>query len=208
MNINPYINKIDTNIVKMKHINGKTHVATKDHIIFDYDKLNCFTEQVYLNDKKVESIYQSSLGPIYVIEYTELSEIVTLYVDYDKRKKLLNSMTYRYLIPGICKKYLGLKAYGFSTEEDLSAFRIDNIYYDHELTSILTNLESVLKEYLNSGLDIKTSSTENGKLTKIDGIYKGRYICPHLANLSELEAFQVSHYNFTKNGLTIYYHNR
>lgn len=208
MNINPYINKIETKVLKMKHINGKTHVATKDHIIFDYDKLNSFREEVYLNGKKVESIYQSSLGPIYVIDYTELSEDVTLSLDYETRKKLLSSMTYRYLIPSICKKYLDLKAYGFSTEKNLSAFRIDNIYYDHELNSILTNLESVLKEYQKSGLDIITSTTDDGKLTKIDGIYKGRYICPHLANLSELEDFQVSHFNFTKNGLTIYYHNR
>lgn len=207
MNMNPYITKVETKILKKKLVNDKVHVALQDDLSLDYEGLNAFKEDLYINNHKVEDTYMSSYGRVFVSDYNPESEFITLSVNSQDRNKLLKSFTLRYLIFSSIKKYLNLKVYGFATDKNNSSFRIDKVFYEYQVREIINLLERIIPIYIESGLDIKRIVDENGETTLIKGIYEGKQLGHHLSNLSEIKDFEISHYTFGKNGITIYYHN-
>lgn len=207
MNLNPYISRINTRIVKRKYVDDNTHLALANDITLDYEALNSFNEDIYVNNTLVDQRYSSSYGNIFVSKYRPENDQIHLSIDYDTRIMLLRSLTLRYLIFSILRKYMNLKVYGFATDRLNSSFRIDKVYFEYQAREIINFLERVIPIYVESGLEIVTKESENGPITKIPGIYFGKSLCPHLSNLSEIGKFEISHYSFGKNGITVYYNN-
>lgn len=207
MNLNPYISRVNTKIVKRKYVEDNTHLALSNDISLDYEALNSFSEDIFVNNTKVDSIYDSSYGNIFVSKLKPKNDQIQLSVDYDTRIMLLRSLTLRYLIFSIMRKYMNYKVYGFATDKLHSSFRIDKVYFEFQARDIINLLEKVIPLYIESGLNIITRNTENGLMTNIPGIYFGKNLYPHLSNLSEIGTFEISHYSFGKNGITIYYNN-
>ena len=205
MNNNPYITKINTEILKKLFPKDKSHLALKDNIGLDYKKYNCFEEDFYIADSKVEQTYDSSLGKVYISTYRPKSNYVDLSTDFDIRLYILKSFTLRYLISHALDKYLDFKCHNFTTEKELSSFDIDNIFFDNEASMIKEILEKSINSYLGFGLDIIDYIQNDEVYTKILGIYDGPYIGPHLRNISEVKSFKIVSYKYNKTGITIYF---
>lgn len=207
MKMNPYITKINSQIVKKLFPKDKSHIALEDDIALDYEKINCFQEDFFVNGYPVENTYNSSLGRVYVSSFKPKGNFLDLSVDFNVRMEILKSLSTRYLIVAALDKYLNLKPINFKTEKGVSSFEIENIYFENEACEIKEILEKAIPVYISSALDMKNYyQDEEGKVL-VNGIYKGDYICPHLANLSEIDSFSVDHYAFNSVGLAVYYNN-
>lgn len=204
---NPYLCKVNTQILKKLNPHGKIHVAFKDNISIDYKKHNCFQEITLINGEAVENTYDSSLGKVYIINTNPKTNYVNLSVDYDTRIKILKSFTCRYLINASLTKYMGLHANNFITKEDSSSFFIRDLLEEEKIKETIIILQRVIDNYIKSGLAIDTSRLEDEVVIDIPGIYNGRQTCPHLSNLSEIVRFNIIHYEIKSSGVTIYYNN-
>ncbi|MDO5026842.1 MAG: hypothetical protein Q4E50_03305 [Tissierellia bacterium] len=204
---NPYLCKVNTQILKKLNPHGKIHVALKADISIDYKKHNSFQEKTFINGEPVEKIYDSSLGKVYIISKNPKSNYVDLSLDYDTRLRILKSFTCRYLINAVLEKYIGLRANNFVTEEDRSSFFIRDLQDEEKIKETTSILQRIIANYIQTGLDINTRPSDDGYLVEINGIYKGRQVCPHLSNLSEIVRFNIIHYEIKSSGVTFYYNN-
>lgn len=206
MNISPYINKTEGKIVR-RLVRDKTHIALDRNISLDYDKINCFREDILINGKKPLDTYNSSLGIVYVLDFNPKGLEVTLSVDHEKRMTILKSLTSRFLIDHALRKHHDLEAYNFTTAKDISSLEIDGVKSEDEAEKLIISLEKIMKIYIESGLEIIDGNSSSGHNTYIPGIYKGAYKYPHLSNLSEIGDFKIPHYYIEGNKLTLYYNN-
>lgn len=201
--MNPYINDINSNIIKRKYVNNKTHIVLKDDILLDYEKYNIEPETIFINDEIPEEIYNSSLGKAYVINKKPQTDLVSLYIKFDIRLSILKSITSRLLIKSVLNKYFVLEPLNFKTNKDQSSFEINAIYFENEVKEIVKYLEDNINTYIQYGLDIY-SNKENNK-TWIDGLYETEYIPYTLGNLSELKKFTILDYSFNNQGVKFTY---
>lgn len=201
--MNPYISDINSNIIKRKYVNNKTHIVLKDDILLDYEKYNIEPETIFINDKIPEEIYNSSLGKAYVINKKPQTDLVSLYINFDIRLSILKSITSRLLIKSVLNKYFVLEPLNFKTNKDQSSFEINAIYFENEVKEIVKYLEDNINTYIKYGLDIY-SNKENNK-TWIDGLYETEYIPYTVGNLSELKKFTILDYSFNNQGVKFTY---
>lgn len=204
MNVNPYITKIKSSIVKRKYVNDSTHIVITKNIEIDRKKYNIEGEDITINGSAVNSNYESSIGRVYVIGTKPESDLVVMEADYEKRIQILKSLTSRYLIQSALKKYMNLSAINFSTSPKVSSFQINNIFFKNQAEDIKSILEKVINIYIGFALDVKDS--DEGKVL-IDGIYDGEFIAPHLSNISEIFNFKIDSYSFANNGIIFNYSN-
>lgn len=201
--MNPYISDINSNIIKRKYVNNKTHIVLKDDILLDYEKYNIEPETIFINDEISEEIYNSSLGKTYVINKKPQTDLVSLYINFDIRLSILKSITSRLLIKSVLNKYFVLEPLNFKTNKDQSSFEINAIYFENEVKEIVKYLEDNINTYIKYGLDIY-SNKENNK-TWIDGLYETEYIPYTVGNLSELKKFTILDYSFNNQGVKFTY---
>ena len=201
--MNPYISDINSNIIKRKYVNNKTHIVLKDDILLDYEKYNIEPETIFINNEIPEEIYNSSLGKAYVINKKPQTDLVSLYIKFDIRLSILKSITSRLLIKSVLNKYFVLEPLNFKTNKDQSSFEINAIYFENEVKEIVKYLEDNINTYIKYGLDIY-SNKENNK-TWIDGLYETEYIPYTVGNLSELKKFTILDYSFNNQGVKFTY---
>ena len=204
--MNVYINELNSRIIKRKFINNKTHLVSKENILLDYKKYNIEEEEVFINDFPVEEIYESSLGFAMVASFKASNDKIKIYVDYDKRIKILESLTLRLVIKNCLDKYFNLKASNFYTSLDESYFEIDGIYFDEEANKISTILTKNINTYLSYNLAIRSNKKENK--TMVNGLIDTEYFPYHLSNLSEIPKFNITRYEIINKVLRIYYSTR
>ena len=204
--MNVYINELNSRIIKRKFINNKTHLVSKENILLDYKKYNIEEEEVFINDFPVEEIYESSLGFAMVADFKAKNDKIKIYVDYDKRIKILESLTLRLVIKNCLDKYFNLKASNFYTSLDESYFEIDGIYFDEEANKISTILTKNINTYLSYNLAIRSNKKENK--TMVNGLIDTEYFPYHLSNLSEIPKFNITRYEIINKVLRIYYSTR
>lgn len=207
MQINPYITKINTQILKKLTPHGKIHLALKDRIDIDYKKFRCFEEKYEINSCPVESTYDSSLGKVYIISKNPSLNMVDLSVDHETRLRILRSFTSRYLILVALKKHMNLSCSNFRTNQNSSSFYIEGLIDQEKIKETIINLQRVIEMYIESGLNVRSLKSEDGLTCIIDGLYRGPFICPHLSNLSEIIRFNIVHYELSEKGVTIYFNN-
>lgn len=204
--MNVYINELNSRIIKRKFINNKTHLVSKENILLDYKKYNIEEEEVFINDFPVEDIYESSLGFAMVASFKASNDKIKIYVDYDKRIKILESLTLRLVIKNCLDKYFNLKASNFYTSPDESYFEIDGIYFDEEANKISTILTKNINTYLSYNLAIRSNKKENK--TMVNGLIDTEYFPYHLSSLSEIPKFNIIRYKIINKVLRIYYSTR
>ena len=204
--MNVYINELNSRIIKRKFINNKTHLVSKENILLDYKKYNIEEEEVFINDFPVEEIYESSLGFAMVASFKASNDKIKIYVDYDKRIKILESLTLRLVIKNCLDKYFNLKASNFYTSPDESYFEIDGIYFDEEANKISTILTKNINTYLSYNLAIRSNKKENK--TMVNGLIDTEYFPYHLSSLSEIPKFNIIRYKIINKVLRIYYSTR
>ena len=204
--MNVYINELNSRIIKRKFINNKTHLVSKENILLDYKKYNIEEEEVFINDFTVEEIYESSLGFAMVADFKAKNDKIKIYVDYDKRIKILEAFTLRLVIKNCLDKYFNLKASNFYTSLDESYFEIDGIYFDEEANKISTILTKNINTYLSYNLAIRSNKKENK--TMVNGLIDTEYFPYHLSNLSEIPKFNITRYEIINKVLRIYYSTR
>lgn len=204
--MNVYINELNSRIIKRKFINNKTHLVSKENILLDYKKYNIEEEEVFINDFPVEDIYESSLGFAMVASFKASNDKIKIYVDYDKRIKILESLTLRLVIKNCLDKYFNLKASNFYTSPNESYFEIDGIYFDEEANKISTILTKNINTYLSYNLAIRSNKKENK--TMVNGLIDTEYFPYHLSSLSEIPKFNIIRYKIINKVLRIYYSTR
>lgn len=204
--MNVYINELNSRIIKRKFINNKTHLVSKENILLDYKKYNIEEEEVFINDFPVEDIYESSLGFAMVASFKASNDKIKIYVDYDKRIKILESLTLRLVIKNCLDKYFNLKVSNFYTSPDESYFEIDGIYFDEEANKISTILTKNINTYLSYNLAIRSNKKENK--TMVNGLIDTEYFPYHLSSLSEIPKFNIIRYKIINKVLRIYYSTR
>lgn len=204
--MNVYINELNSRIIKRKFINNKTHLVSKENILLDYKKYNIEEEEVFINDFPVEEIYESSLGFAMVASFKASNDKIKIYVDYDKRIKILESLTLRLVIKNCLDKYFNLKASNFYTSPNESYFEIDGIYFDEEANKISTILTKNINTYLSYNLAIRSNKKENK--TMVNGLIDTEYFPYHLSSLSEIPKFNIIRYKIINKVLRIYYSTR
>lgn len=201
--MNPYINDINSNIIKHKQINDKHHIILKDDIVLDYKKYNIEPEKLYINKEAPIESYDSSMGKVYVINTKPQSNYVNLYLNYDLRIYILKSLTARLLIKSTLNKYLFLEPTNFKTYHKYSTFEINDIYFDQEASEIIKYLEHNINTYITYALDIHNNKEKNE--TSIDGLLNTKYFDYTVSNLSELNKFSITNYSFNNQGILFTY---
>lgn len=204
--MNVYINELNSRIIKRKFINNKTHLVSKENILLDYKKYNIEEEEVFVNDFPVEEIYESSLGFAMVADFKAKNDQIKIYVDYDKRIKILESLTLRLVIKNCLDKYFNLKVSNFYTSPDESYFEIDDIYFDEDANTICDILTKNINTYLSYNLAIRSNKKENK--TMVNGLIDTEYFPYHLSSLSEIPKFKITRYKIINKALRIYYSTR
>lgn len=205
--MNPYINCIRSKIIIKKQVNRSTHLVLDKSICLDYENIDVVKEPLFINQIPVIDTYNSSKGLVYVIDDIVEEDSVNLSVNFDHRKYILRSLSSRYLILSTLKKYFKLNAYDFKTYKNKSSFKIDKVYFEDTANDIIKMLNSAINTYIESGLDVDNYYKDKEICIKIGYIYDGKRIFPHLRNLAEIKSFSITDYEFTKNGITIYYNN-
>lgn len=204
--MNVYINELNSRIIKRKFINNKTHLVSKENILLDYKKYNIEEEEVFINNFPVEEIYESSLGFAMVADFKASNDKIKICVDYDKRIKILESLTLRLLIKNCLYKYFNLKTSNFYTSPDESYFEIDDIYFDEDANTICDILTKNINTYLSYNLAIRSNKKENK--TMVNGLIDTEYFPYHLSSLSEIPKFNITRYKIINKALRIYYSTR
>lgn len=201
--MNPYINDINSNIIKRKYVNNKTHIVLKDDILLDYKKYNIEPETLFINKEVPSEIYDSSLGKAYVINTKPQRDLVSMYINFEVRLSILKSITSRFLIKSVLNKYFMLEPINFKSSKDISSFEINAVYFENEAKEIIKYLEHNINTYITYGLDIY-SSKENNK-TWIEGLFETEYTLYTVGNLSELKKFTIMDFSFNNQGIKFTY---
>ena len=201
--MNPYINSINSNIIKRKHVNNKTHIVLKEDILLDYKKYNIEHETLFINKEIPSEIYDSSLGKAYVINTKPQKDTVSIYLNFEIRHSILKSITSRLLIKSVLNKYFILEPTNFKTLKNNSSFEINAIYFENEAKELIKYLEHNINTYIGYGLDIY-SSKENNK-TCIEGLFETKYNPYTVGNLSELKNFTIVDFSFNNQGVKFTY---
>lgn len=201
--MNPYITDINSNIIKRKYVNNKTHIVLKDDILLDYKKYNIEPETLFINKEIPSEIYDSSLGRAYVIDKKPQTDLVSMYLDFEFRLSILKSITSRLLIKSVLNKYFILEPINFQTTKKNSSFEVNAIYFENEANEIIKYLEQNINTYIAYGLDIY-SNKENNK-TRIEGLCETEYTPYTVANLSELKEFKIIDFSFNNQGIKFTY---
>lgn len=201
--MNPYINDINSNIIKRKYVNNKTHIVLKDDILLDYKKYNIEPETIFINKEIPSEIYDSSLGKAYVISTKPQRDLVSMYINFEVRLSILKSITSRFLIKSVLNKYFMLEPINFKSSKDISSFEINSVYFENEAKEIIKYLEHNINTYITYGLDIY-SSKENNK-TWIEGLFETEYTLYTVGNLSELKKFTIMDFSFNNQGIKFTY---
>lgn len=201
--MNPYINDINSNIIKRKYVNNKTHIVLKDDILLDYKKYNIEPETIFINKEIPSEIYDSSLGKAYVINTKPQRDLVSMYINFEVRLSILKSITSRFLIKSVLNKYFMLEPINFKSSKDISSFEINAVYFENEAKEIIKYLEHNINTYITYGLDIY-SSKENNK-TWIEGLFETEYTLYTVGNLSELKKFTIMDFSFNNQGIKFTY---
>lgn len=201
--MNPYINDINSNIIKRKYVNNKTHIVLKDDILLDYKKYNIEPETIFINKEIPSEIYDSSLGKAYVISTKPQRDLVSMYINFEVRLSILKSITSRFLIKSVLNKYFMLEPINFKSSKDISSFEINAVYFENEAKEIIKYLEHNINTYITYGLDIY-SSKENNK-TWIEGLFETEYTLYTVGNLSELKKFTIMDFSFNNQGIKFTY---
>lgn len=201
--MNPYINDINSNIIKRKYVNNKTHIVLKDDILLDYKKYNIDPETLFINKEVPSEIYDSSLGKAYVISTKPQRDLVSMYINFEVRLSILKSITSRFLIKSVLNKYFMLEPINFKSSKDISSFEINAVYFENEAKEIIKYLEHNINTYITYGLDIY-SSKENNK-TWIEGLFETEYTLYTVGNLSELKKFTIMDFSFNNQGIKFTY---
>lgn len=201
--MNPYINDINSNIIKSKYVNNKTHIVLKDDILLDYKKYNIEPETLFINKEVPSEIYDSSLGKAYVINTKPQRDLVSMYINFEVRLSILKSITSRFLIKSVLNKYFMLEPINFKSSKDISSFEINAVYFENEAKEIIKYLEHNINTYITYGLDIY-SSKENNK-TWIEGLFETEYTLYTVGNLSELKKFTIMDFSFNNQGIKFTY---
>lgn len=201
--MNPYINDINSNIIKRKYVNNKTHIVLKDDILLDYKKYNIDPETIFINKEIPSEIYDSSLGKAYVISTKPQRDLVSMYLNFEVRLSILKSITSRFLIKSVLNKYFMLEPINFKSSKDISSFEINAVYFENEAKEIIKYLEHNINTYITYGLDIY-SSKENNK-TWIEGLFETEYTLYTVGNLSELKKFTIMDFSFNNQGIKFTY---
>lgn len=201
--MNPYINDINSNIIKRKYVNNKTHIVLKDDILLDYKKYNIEPETIFINKEIPSEIYDSSLGKAYVINTKPQRDLVSMYINFEVRLSILKSITSRFLIKSVLNKYFMLEPINFKSSKDISSFEINAVYFENEAKEIIKYLEHNINTYITYGLDIY-SSKENNK-TWIEGLFETEYTLYTVGNLSELKKITIMDFSFNNQGIKFTY---
>lgn len=201
--MNPYINDINSNIIKRKYVNNKTHIVLKDDILLDYKKYNIDPETIFINKEIPSEIYDSSLGKAYVISTKPQRDLVSMYINFEVRLSILKSITSRFLIKSVLNKYFMLEPINFKSSKDISSFEINAVYFENEAKEIIKYLEHNINTYITYGLDIY-SSKENNK-TWIEGLFETEYTLYTVGNLSELKKYTIMDFSFNNQGIKFTY---
>lgn len=201
--MNPYINEVNSNIIKRKYVNDTTHIVLKDDILLDYEKYNIEPETLFINKEIPSEIYYSSLGRAYVIKQRPQNDLISMYLNFEIRLSILKSISSRLLIKSILNKYLMLEPINFRTYKDYSSFEINKIYFENEAKEIIKYLENNINTYIRYGLDIY-SNKENNK-TWIEGLLETEYTPYTVGNLSELKEFKIVDFSFINQGVHFTY---
>ena len=199
----PYINEIHTKILKRKYVSNTTHIIARDDIVLNYKKYHIEKEEIFINNRKVLDIYDSNLGPVFVVDFKPHNDKLHIKLDYSNRIKLLKSFSLRPLIESVLKRYFNLEVSNFYTSINESYFDIDQDLFNNEADKIVNILIKNINEYIKYGIDINPDkSTET---TKIAGFSINNYFPYTISNLSELTEFEISHYEFVNSKIRFYY---
>ncbi len=202
--MNPYISQIKSKIIKKKFVDDKTHIVLNENLCLDYKNLNVEEENILIDGNTINSTYESSIGKVYILNFKPEKDIVLLELNYEERIKILKSLSSRYLITAILKKYFNKAPGKFITRKDSSSFFIENIYFKEEVEDIIKVINNLSKLYIESSLDIRN---EKGNVF-IDSIYDGENLGPHLVNTSEISLIDITGYKINNNGVIIDYKNQ
>lgn len=201
--LNPYITTFETKVIKRKFFDNKSHIVPKDNLILDYEKLNIEPEDIFINDTKVENIYNSSHGLVLVSSFKPRTSDITIKLDYQNRIKILKLLTTRLLIKSVLNKYFNIKNISFNKSISNPNFHINNMYMESDARNIIHILEKTIKEYINYGIEIMDKKEDNK--TTIPALLYSKNLEYTVSNLSEIRNFSISKYEFNKNGLDVYF---
>lgn len=175
----PYNNKLQVSLIKKKKIGTKAHLVLSDSLFVINNKT--FQDEGYLNDEKIDYVYESS-SSLYHVVSADLNETsYTMTIDYKKRlANMKNYLAERILV------LIFKRLFSINLKDKSKQVLIFSRAGRENIDQILAVVNETANHIVSLGLDVKTFFNKGKYYGQIPSLGLSQISYPLAANTGEL----------------------
>lgn len=175
----PYNNKLQVSLIKKKKTGTKAHLVLSDSLFVINNKT--FQDEGYLNDEKIDYVYESS-SSLYHVVSADLNETsYTMTIDYKKRLANMKNYLAERILVLIFKKLFSINLKDKSKQ--VLIFSRDG---RENIDQILAVVNETANHIVSLGLDVKTFINKGKYYGQVPSLGLSQISYPLAANTGEL----------------------
>lgn len=183
----PYNNKVQVNLIKKKKTGSKAHLVLSDSLFVINNKT--FQDEGYLNDEKIDYVYESSSNLYHVVPADLNESSYTMTIDYKKR--LANMKNY------LAERILVLvfkRLFSISLKDKSNQVLVFSKGSRENIDQIVKVVNETANHIVSLGLDVKTFTNKGKYYGQIPSLGLCQISYPLAANTGELGYIDLDFY--------------